>query len=139
MKWQMIVKRWFIPYNKKYPITSASVVAVLVAIIFFTSGPFNRQGVFELLSQLLGSHKLNNKWQYISIYYSLSMFVITRTLTTAFATAIAVPAGDFIPQFLVGAAMGRIVGEGLDALFPSYGFSPSGKSYSINACCAAVF
>ncbi|XP_023217752.1 chloride channel protein 2-like [Centruroides sculpturatus] len=56
--------------------------------------------------------------QYTSFYVNLVIFILVTFLTTAIAATLPVPSGVFIPVFKMGAAFGRLIGEGMVILFP---------------------
>jgi len=74
----------------------------------------------------------NHGWHHpdTSIFFTLSIFILTHFFTTAIAITLAVPSGVFIPVFLIGAAFGRLVGEFMVLLYPD-GFHSGGLNYLI--------
>ncbi|XP_077998012.1 chloride channel protein 2-like [Glandiceps talaboti] len=58
------------------------------------------------------------KHPHTNIYVSLVVFVIMKFWMTAVAVTLPVPAGVFMPVFIIGAAFGRLVGECMAAWFP---------------------
>ncbi|XP_070561074.1 chloride channel protein 2-like isoform X2 [Ptychodera flava] len=53
-----------------------------------------------------------------NIYVTLVIFIVMRFWMTAVAVTLPVPAGVFMPVFIIGAAFGRLVGECMAAWFP---------------------
>uniref|UniRef100_A0A914D056 Uncharacterized protein n=1 Tax=Acrobeloides nanus TaxID=290746 RepID=A0A914D056_9BILA len=53
-----------------------------------------------------------------SIFLSLTCFVVTFFFLTALASTLPIPAGIFGPSFVLGGAMGRIIGEFVAVLYP---------------------
>ena len=56
-------------------------------------------------------------WHNPNIFVTLVLFIITRLVFTALSIGLPVPAGVFLPVFVVGAAFGRLVGEGMTYAF----------------------
>ena len=59
-----------------------------------------------------------NVWQFPSIFVTLVLFILTRLFFSALSIGLPVPAGVFLPVFVIGAAFGRLVGEGMVVAFP---------------------
>ncbi|KAM3824251.1 chloride channel protein ClC-Ka isoform 1-T2 [Vipera latastei] len=64
-----------------------------------------------------------NLWQEwwhpsISIFGTLSVFLVMKFWMLVLATTMPMPAGYFMPVFIYGAAIGRLVGEAVALLFP---------------------
>ncbi|XP_077868666.1 chloride channel protein 2-like [Saccoglossus kowalevskii] len=53
-----------------------------------------------------------------NIYVTLVVFIVMKFWMTAVAVTLPVPAGVFMPVFIIGAAFGRLVGECMAAWFP---------------------
>ncbi|KHN77818.1 Chloride channel protein 1 [Toxocara canis] len=54
----------------------------------------------------------------VSIFVSLACYLATYFLLVAICISINVPAGVFVPSFVIGAAGGRLMGEAMSFLFP---------------------
>nr|CAB3231546.1 chloride channel protein 2-like [Phallusia mammillata] len=54
----------------------------------------------------------------VNIFVTLVLFIVVHFCMTAVAITLAIPAGVFMPVFLIGAAFGRLVGESVAALYP---------------------
>uniref|UniRef100_A0A914ZR78 Chloride channel protein n=2 Tax=Parascaris univalens TaxID=6257 RepID=A0A914ZR78_PARUN len=54
----------------------------------------------------------------VSIFLSLACYLATYFLLVAICISINVPAGVFVPSFVIGAAGGRLMGETMSYLFP---------------------
>lgn len=54
----------------------------------------------------------------VNIFVTLVIFIVFHFFMTAAAITLAIPAGVFMPVFLIGAAFGRLVGESVAALYP---------------------
>ncbi|XP_039223282.1 chloride channel protein ClC-Ka isoform X1 [Crotalus tigris] len=64
-----------------------------------------------------------NLWQEwwhpsISVFGTLSVFLVMKFWMLVLATTMPMPAGYFMPVFIYGAAIGRLVGEAVALLFP---------------------
>ena len=58
------------------------------------------------------------------MYLNLSLFFSIRFLLTAICVSLPIPAGIYTPLFTLGAALGRIFGEMMLAMYPSSGIVP---------------
>ncbi|XP_016395655.1 chloride channel protein 2-like [Sinocyclocheilus rhinocerous] len=65
-----------------------------------------------------------------NVFVILSVFVIMKFWMSALSITLPIPCGSFVPIFVIGAAFGRLVGEGLATLFPD-GFNIDGHIYHI--------
>ncbi|CAJ0581660.1 unnamed protein product, partial [Mesorhabditis spiculigera] len=54
----------------------------------------------------------------LSIFLTLSCYVVMNFFLVAICISINVPAGVFVPSFIIGAASGRMTGEFMQLLFP---------------------
>ncbi|XP_026777204.3 chloride channel K [Pangasianodon hypophthalmus] len=130
---------------------SATVAFLLASVTFpHTGGSFiaSRLSMKELLSSLLDSTQWNlishnatvaqesphSFWQEwsppgYSVYHTLGCFILIKLWLLVLACTLPLPAGYFMPVFIYGAALGRLLGEGLAYLFPD-GIS-SGKKLSV--------
>lgn len=71
--------------------------------------------------QAYKTEELNNIidiWQQPNIFITLTIFIITRLLFAAISVGLPIPAGVFLPVFLIGAALGRLTGESIAVAFP---------------------
>ncbi|ETE66126.1 Chloride channel protein ClC-Kb [Ophiophagus hannah] len=125
------------------PLYSVLVAFLLSSITFPLSlGQFmaSRLSMKELLTSLLDNHTWSvlsqnvsldrppqvdplNLWQEwwhpdISIFGTLSVFLVMKFWMLVLATTMPMPAGYFMPIFIYGAAIGRLVGEAAALLFP---------------------
>ncbi|CAJ0605885.1 unnamed protein product [Cylicocyclus nassatus] len=53
----------------------------------------------------------------VTIFTSLATYYIIYLLLVAICISINIPAGVFVPSFVIGAAGGRLVGEIMDSFF----------------------
>ncbi|KAI6656410.1 hypothetical protein LOD99_1206 [Oopsacas minuta] len=58
-------------------------------------------------------------WQNPNVFVTLVLFLITRVIFAAISIGLPVPAGVFLPVFVIGAAFGRLVGELMVVAFPA--------------------
>uniref|UniRef100_A0A8C6YHZ3 Chloride channel protein n=1 Tax=Naja naja TaxID=35670 RepID=A0A8C6YHZ3_NAJNA len=125
------------------PLYSVLVAFLLSSITFPLSlGQFmaSRLSMKELLTSLLDNRTWGvlsqnvsldrppqvdplNLWQEwwhpdISIFGTLSVFLVMKFWMLVLATTMPMPAGYFMPVFIYGAAIGRLVGEAAALLFP---------------------
>ncbi|XP_067422329.1 chloride channel protein ClC-Kb-like isoform X3 [Emydura macquarii macquarii] len=66
----------------------------------------------------------------ITIYGSLALFLVMKFWMLILATTLPMPAGYFMPLFVYGAAIGRLVGEAVAFIFP-HGITSDGVVNSI--------
>ncbi|XP_063001542.1 chloride channel protein ClC-Kb-like [Elgaria multicarinata webbii] len=136
------------------PLYSALVALLLSSITFPLSlGQFmaSRLNMKELLTSLLDNHTWsvlsqnaslarplqvdsNGLWlewwdPNITIFGTLTVFLVMKFWMLILATTMPMPAGYFMPVFIYGAALGRLVGEAAAFLFPQ-GIT-SGGSFSL--------
>lgn len=71
-------------------------------------------------SEVAKPGELWQEWDHPSatIYGTLSFFLIMKFWMLILATTLPLPAGYFMPIFIYGAAIGRLLGEGVALLFP---------------------
>ncbi|OZC04963.1 chloride transporter, ClC family [Onchocerca flexuosa] len=78
------------------------------------------------------SNKLLQHWtgiasgNQITVFHSLTCYFITYFFLVAICISINVPAGVFVPSFIIGAAGGRLTGEVMAFLFPEGLRGPDG-------------
>ncbi|XP_073674362.1 chloride channel protein 2-like [Garra rufa] len=65
-----------------------------------------------------------------NVFIILAAFVIMKFWMSAISITLPIPCGSFVPIFVIGAAFGRLVGEGLATLLPD-GFNIDGHIYHI--------
>ena len=65
---------------------------------------------------------------YTGVFTNLLIYILATFGLSIFAATLPVPTGVLIPAFKIGAAFGRIVGEGMNVWFPS-GFSYEDHSF----------
>eukprot|EP00730_Choanoeca_flexa_P001429 TRINITY_DN10630_c0_g1_i1.p1 TRINITY_DN10630_c0_g1~~TRINITY_DN10630_c0_g1_i1.p1 ORF type:complete len:751 (+),score=112.75 TRINITY_DN10630_c0_g1_i1:118-2370(+) len=58
------------------------------------------------------------EWSHQDVLSSLALFVILKFGLTALAITLPIPAGVFVPVFVLGGALGRFFGEAMNLIFP---------------------
>jgi H+/Cl- antiporter ClcA len=99
------------------------------AVVLFYAGPIQRQQITSILNTLLAPDALIGvQWYpiHMPLVASLVATLGTRVILTWFDTPLALPAGDFIPVFVIGALFGHIFVIILQAIVPSRSFSATG-------------
>lgn len=76
------------------------------------------------LTDITNVHNLD--WGKFSILGALAIYAIYRFFITALAIVLPVPCGIYVPTLVVGAALGRFVGEILKLIFDSQAFHFAG-------------
>ncbi|KAI1892639.1 hypothetical protein AGOR_G00135640 [Albula goreensis] len=66
-----------------------------------------------------------------SVYLTLGFFLVMKLWLLVLACTLPLPAGYFMPVFIYGACIGRLLGEGLACMFPD-GIHSEGKISPIN-------
>eukprot|EP00904_Undaria_pinnatifida_P001073 jgi/Undpi1/10967/HiC_scaffold_30.g13268.m1 len=109
--------------------TVACVAASLTALLSFFPGRFTRQNPLATFRELLDEDDLPRHWisgNISNIFVALPVAFVVWVVTAALGTSVTVPSGDFIQTSVIGATLGRLIGEvlkknsmGLDGVFPS--------------------
>ncbi|XP_036388621.1 chloride channel K [Megalops cyprinoides] len=91
------------------------------------------QNASGLLPQELAPQNLWMEWSPpgIPVYVTLGFFLIMKLWLLVLACTLPLPAGYFMPVFIYGAGIGRLVGEGLARVFPN-GIHEEGKTSPLN-------
>ena len=111
------------------------VVVVVVVVVYLLRFCGGRLPLRTALEQLFSNYswalanterdktdeleEILNIWHHPNVFLTLVLFIVTRLLFTAISIGLPVPAGVFLPVFVVGAAFGRLVGEGMGLAFPA--------------------
>eukprot|EP00298_Acanthocystis_sp_HF-20_P013668 c20460_g1_i1.p1 GENE.c20460_g1_i1~~c20460_g1_i1.p1 ORF type:complete len:804 (+),score=294.03 c20460_g1_i1:22-2433(+) len=113
-------------------------ICLVANLVCFPYWSFMRTSIFGCLQDLFTNTDLrtnpasNADWnQHPGIIFNLFMFIVVKLLVITFAITCPTPAGIFTPIFLIGAALGRLVGEILAQAYPDgledgYAISPGG-------------
>ncbi|CAM9280779.1 unnamed protein product [Chrysoparadoxa australica] len=91
----------------------AALVAVFTSLLAFLPGGYNRLGVFDVYKEMLEKGPLHEQWSYGKgkPYVALLLAIISRWFASAIGTSLVVPAGDLIQTTVMGASLGRFLGE----------------------------
>lgn len=94
------------PFNKNYPIATATSVAVFTSIIVYATGAYSSTsvGVITNVSDVLTTGHITEMKRFPGVSRLGGLFTsfLTRASLTLLGTNIAVPAGIFMPVFLIG-------------------------------------
>ncbi|CAM9866036.1 unnamed protein product, partial [Laminaria digitata] len=96
----------------------ACVAASLTAVLSFFPGKFTRHTPLVIFRDLLGDDGLPHDWTsgpMSSIFVVLPVSFVVWVITAALGTSVLVPSGDFIQTLVIGATLGRLIGEALKA------------------------
>nr|XP_055053602.1 chloride channel protein 2-like isoform X1 [Misgurnus anguillicaudatus] len=85
-------------------------------ISFFDNRTWSRDGIVEDFDQ--DDHLFAWKHPQANVFVVLSVFVFMKFWMSALSITLPIPCGSFVPVFVIGAAFGRLVGEGMATLFP---------------------
>eukprot|EP01119_Soliformovum_irregulare_P019855 TRINITY_DN6369_c3_g1_i2.p1 TRINITY_DN6369_c3_g1~~TRINITY_DN6369_c3_g1_i2.p1 ORF type:complete len:531 (+),score=121.88 TRINITY_DN6369_c3_g1_i2:209-1594(+) len=122
------VARWN-SFKKQYKILSTDrygqIIAVSVAtsIVTLTNFVPMYKGQNGIISDLFTDQPLP-EWSQPNIFVNLSFYIVISFILTAMSITLPIPAGLYTPVFLIGAASGRLVGEVIAALVPSWSVVP---------------
>uniref|UniRef100_A0A8C2E2R8 Chloride channel 2c n=1 Tax=Cyprinus carpio TaxID=7962 RepID=A0A8C2E2R8_CYPCA len=97
-------------------------------ISFFDNRTWSNHGIVADFDN--DDHLAAWKHPQANIFIILSVFIIMKFWMSALSITLPIPCGSFVPIFVIGAAFGRLVGEGLATLFPD-GFNVDGHIYHI--------
>lgn len=103
----------FRPYNKSHPIALAVTVAFCTSMLVYISGSYGHSvGIIALTSDVVNTGKVQELQRFgVNPIGGLFASFLIRTLLTLVCTNIAVPAGIFMPVFLIGGLFGRFLGS----------------------------
>ncbi|CAN0163431.1 unnamed protein product, partial [Ectocarpus sp. 12 AP-2014] len=107
----------------------ACLAAAMTAVLSFFPGRFTRLTPLTTFKQLLSKGDLSSIWTSgftDNIFIALPVSIVTWIITAAIGTSVTVPSGDFIQTTVIGATVGRLIGEVLAVnLSESRGVVPS--------------
>uniref|UniRef100_A0A674DYI0 Chloride voltage-gated channel 2 n=1 Tax=Salmo trutta TaxID=8032 RepID=A0A674DYI0_SALTR len=89
---------------------------------------WSKQGIPEEFDS--NSHSQAWKHPQVNVFVTLTLFVVMKFWMSALAMTMPVPCGAFMPVFVIGAALGRLVGESMATWFPD-GVHSDGTIYPI--------
>ena len=102
------------PYCKDHPIATCASVAAVTALVIYFTGAYSTNGlrVFSLASDLLTTGELAEMTAFPAIPPLVGLLIsfFSRTFITILCFNLPIPAGIFVPVFLIGAILGRFVG-----------------------------
>jgi H+/Cl- antiporter ClcA len=102
------------PYCKARPLVTCSLVAVLTCLIIFGTSAYNSDGmrVLTMISDVLtyGEIAEMHSARGMSPPLGLLISALSRAFLTLTATNLPIPAGIFVPNFLIGGLLGRLAG-----------------------------
>ena len=103
-----------LPWNAKHPVALAAVVGVVTAVLVVASGSYTSMsvGVLAMVDDALNDATATDAAGY-GLPRILGTFIslVVRFVLTLLGTNVSVPAGVFMPVFLLGSLFGRLVGE----------------------------
>lgn len=112
--------------GNRYQFTA--LVAVAFATLTFPGfiGEFmaltNNQKVKDLFSSkelhCLNDHEDNTRWSKHSVFLEMPVYLLIFFFFTTVAMSLRVPAGVFMPVFVMGAVLGRLTGEIMNHIYP---------------------
>lgn len=118
------------PYCKKYPIIMCALVASITAVVIYFTRAYTPSGlrVFSIAGDALTSGDVAEmrSFGFIPPLVGVLVMAITRSSITMLGFNLPIPAGTFVPVFLIGALLGRFVGllvamgSTLDVYMPGY-------------------
>ena len=153
LKLNQIVHLLMKPYCKKYPIVMCALVASITAVVIYYTRAHTPSGlrVFSIAGDVLTSGKVAEmrSFKFIPPLVGVLVMAITRTFITMLGFNLPIPAGTFVPVFLIGALLGRFVGllvamnSTLDVYMPGYAIVggcafASGVTQSISVAVVAI-
>jgi hypothetical protein len=125
-----LFKRQWKSHTHKHPFLWSCCLLVLACDVLYLPGAFSRLSFATTIADLCSPQELVGAWTKqstsLSKFLLLPIAAIARLVATTLATTLPLPAGDFIPTFVAGTAMGRFYGEVLHACFPDSGIVPGG-------------
>jgi chloride channel 2 len=117
--WFLLIK----PYMVKYPLAIAAAVGAFTALMIFAVGAYNEHGVNVsiVLRDCIEAGKLNELQTYhnhVAPVGGLIASLLIRTILTPLGTTLRISAGILICMLAVGAQIGRILGQIVQAATP---------------------
>jgi H+/Cl- antiporter ClcA len=153
LKLNQIVHLLMKPYCKRYPIIMCALVASITAVVIYYTRAHTPSGlrVFSIAGDVLTSGYVAEmrSFQLIPPLVGVLVMAITRTFITMLGFNLPIPAGTFVPVFLIGALLGRFVGllvamnSSLNVYMPGYAIVggcafASGVTQSISVAVVAI-
>lgn len=112
------------------------IIAAISGLVTFPILPL-RTGPTSVLNDLFSTSPLTN-WQNPNIYFVLSAVVILEFIMCGISLGLPIPCGLYTPMFILGAALGRLIGEVLHAVHLLPSIVPAGYAVVGAAAFAAA-
>lgn len=97
-------------------------VSIVIACVTFPNGIGPHLGLAQNaeISHLFSSEplKLRKEWAHGNIFVNLLVFIFFKFFLAPLAVSLPIPAGVFVPVFVLGAGVGRLGGELMAEAFP---------------------
>lgn len=146
LKVHQMVNQAIRPMNISRPLTSVVLVGLTTALLVYVTGAYNNKSVsvLNLVSDVLNKGVVVEMESFaVPALAGLFISVIVRTFLTLLGTNIPIPAGIFMPVFLIGGLWGRFFGHIIQAIAIANGTGDSIvlSSYALvgaTAFCAGV-
>jgi H+/Cl- antiporter ClcA len=109
-QWMNVLMR---PYTRGHPLITCVCVGIFTALVIYSIGDYTETsvGVLSLVKDVLGKSEISYMSRFNMIpEIGLLITLICRGLLTLLGTNLPVPAGIFMPVFLIGGYIGRLVG-----------------------------
>uniref|UniRef100_A0AAQ4QQU5 Chloride channel 2c n=1 Tax=Gasterosteus aculeatus aculeatus TaxID=481459 RepID=A0AAQ4QQU5_GASAC len=139
---QKVINRFLMKKRLLYPVLVTLLISTLTFPPGFGQFMAGKESLFTLLdNRTWGKQGIPEDYDYIghsnpwlhpqvNVFVTLVLFIVMKFWMSALAITMPVPCGAFMPVFLLGAAFGRLVGEGMAAWFPD-GINTNGTIYPI--------
>ncbi|XP_004346666.1 voltage-gated chloride channel protein [Capsaspora owczarzaki ATCC 30864] len=130
-----IKNNWFM-----YPLIVTFVLATVTSGVVI--GPYMNLTQRQVINNLFSQEplvKVNPDWDYPNIFVALLIFAFVKFFFVIFAISLPVPAGMAFPVYVLGAALGRFVGEVIAVINPNpvEGWIPASYALVGATSCAA--
>jgi hypothetical protein len=97
---------------------------ITVTVAFNYPIPFMAYGNIVVVNQMFSAKQLDEMgytwWTNPSVFVSLPVYFVWKVLTTAAAVSLPLPCGLYLPMLAMGSTLGRLYGEILYAISPSF-------------------
>ena len=117
--------------RRKYKIFNSSrygqvlVIAMISALVTFPILPL-RSGASSVLNDLFSTSPLTTNWQQPNVYFLLCVVVFLEFIMCGVSVGLPIPCGLYTRMFILGGALGRLVGEVLNSMHILPGLVPAG-------------
>jgi chloride channel 2 len=100
------------------------IIAMISGLVTFPIIPL-RNGPTAVLNDLFSTAPLKN-WQSPNVYFVLVAVVVLEFVMCGISVGLPIPCGLYTPMFILGAALGRLIGEVLNSMHILPGLVPAG-------------